>query len=162
MDPRRPSSWLGPAGVPLAFAAFLLAAPSLKVPEPAPPPAVASSRFATLVDSARTRVRATTARALRARREGGAPQFYLIDVREDREWDAGRLPGAIHLSKGVLERDIEKTVPDLDAEIVLYCGTGARSVLAAESLQRMGYTRVFNLEGGARAWYAEGEPVARK
>ncbi|MBI3565821.1 MAG: sulfurtransferase [Elusimicrobia bacterium] len=162
MDPRRPLSWLGPAGVPLAFAAFLLASPFLKVPEPSPPPAAKGSRFEALVAQARARVRATTVRALRARREGGAPDFYLIDVREDREWAAGRLPGAIHLSKGVLERDIEKTVPDPDAEIVVYCGTGGRSALAAESLSRMGYTRVFNLEGGARAWYAEGEPVAVK
>ncbi|HEV2614840.1 MAG TPA: rhodanese-like domain-containing protein [Gammaproteobacteria bacterium] len=78
------------------------------------------------------------------------PHFYLVDVREKEEFDNGFIPGAIHLSKGVIERDIEKTIPAKNAQIVLYCGGGSRSALAAENLQRMGYTNVFSLIGGYR------------
>lgn len=78
--------------------------------------------------------------------------FYLIDVREANEFEQGSLPCAIHLSKGVIERDIEKLVPDCEAEIILYCGGGSRSALAAENLQKMGYTNVLSMAGGYRGW----------
>jgi rhodanese-related sulfurtransferase len=87
-------------------------------------------------------------------------RFYLVDVREDREWDAGHLPGAIHLGKGVIERDIEKTIPDAAAPIVLYCGGGYRSALAAINLGAMGYTNVISMDGGFSGWKNAGYPLA--
>ena len=78
--------------------------------------------------------------------------FIFVDTREDEEWKAGRAQGAIHLGKGVIERDVEGVIPDKNAEIILYCGGGFRSALAAESLQRMGYTNVFSMDGGIKAW----------
>lgn len=78
--------------------------------------------------------------------------FHLVDVREDGEWAKGRLPGAIHLGKGIIERDIEATIPDTNAEIVLYCGGGFRSVLAADNLRKMGYANVVSMDGGWREW----------
>jgi rhodanese-related sulfurtransferase len=88
-------------------------------------------------------------------------KFWLIDVREENEWKAGRLPGAVHLSKGVIERDIEKMIPETQAPIVLYCGGGFRSALAADNLRRMGYEQVFSMDGGWRAWTEAGYPVER-
>lgn len=85
--------------------------------------------------------------------------FQLIDVREDREWEAGHLPGAIHLGKGVIERDIEKTIPDTAAPLVLYCGGGFRSALAAKNLQEMGYTNVISMDGGFSGWKGAGLPI---
>ncbi len=87
-------------------------------------------------------------------------KFFLVDVREDSEWEAGRIQGARHLGRGVLERDIEREIPDTNAEIVLYCGGGFRSALAAESLRAMGYTRVSSMDGGWRGWTAAGGPIA--
>ena len=78
--------------------------------------------------------------------------FVFVDVREDDEWKAGRAKGAIHLGKGVIERDVEVTIPDKQTEIVLYCGGGFRSALAADSLQKMGYTKVFSMDGGIKTW----------
>jgi rhodanese-related sulfurtransferase len=86
----------------------------------------------------------------------------LIDVREDHEWAAGHAKGAKHLSRGIIERDIETTVPDKDAKMVVYCGGGYRSALVAESLGRMGYTNVWSLDGGWRAWNEAGLPVETK
>ena len=83
----------------------------------------------------------------------------LIDVREDNEWDAGRATGSSHLGKGIIERDIEATVPDKATELILYCGGGFRSALAADVLQQMGYTNVFSLAGGWKAWKDSGAPV---
>ena len=80
----------------------------------------------------------------------------LVDVREDNEWAKGRIKGAVHLGKGVIERDIEQAIPDKQAEIVLYCGGGFRSALAAENLQRMGYSNVWSMDGGWREWVAAG------
>ena len=88
-------------------------------------------------------------------------EFVLIDVREDREWQAGHIAGAIHIGKGVIERDIEGRVPDHGAKLVLYCGGGYRSVLAAESLQKMGYDNVFSMSGGWREWCEKSYPVER-
>jgi rhodanese-related sulfurtransferase len=90
-----------------------------------------------------------------------ARDFHLVDVREESEWHAGHLPSARHLSKGLLERDVEVAIPDKDAEIVLYCGGGFRSALAADALQQMGYTRVRSLAGGYSAWTGAGLPVDR-
>ncbi len=85
--------------------------------------------------------------------------FHLVDVREESEWAAGRIPGAIHLSRGIIERDIEKTLPDPDSEIICYCGGGFRSALVAESLAKMGYARVWSMDGGWSGWCEAGYPT---
>ena len=108
-------------------------------------------RFVQLVDSVRPMIRECTIRDVVQRQQSGE-QFQLIDVREDSEFEAGRIPGAIHIGKGVIERDIEQMVPDMNAAIVLYCGGGYRSALAAINLQQMGYTNVISMDGGFRAW----------
>ncbi|HEX5133057.1 MAG TPA: rhodanese-like domain-containing protein [Candidatus Krumholzibacteria bacterium] len=117
-----------------------------------------SPRFLKIVDDTRPRVCETDIHRIRDRIARG-DSFYLVDVREDREWEHGHLPGAIHLGKGVIERDVELTIPDFDADIVLYCGGGFRSVLAAESLARMGYRNVCSMDGGYRGWTEAGFPV---
>lgn len=117
-----------------------------------------SPRFLALVDDARTRIRETDVTGVRALLEQGAP-FTLIDVREESEWDVGHIPGAIHLGKGVIERDIEARYPDPAAHLVLYCGGGYRSALAADALQRMGYTAVWSMDGGWKGWRAAGGAV---
>jgi rhodanese-related sulfurtransferase len=86
--------------------------------------------------------------------------FLLVDVREDNEWQAGRIPGAIHLGRGIIERDIEHTVPDKAAKLVLYCGGGYRSALAADSLRKMGYWQVCSMAGGFREWQEKNYPQA--
>jgi rhodanese-related sulfurtransferase len=117
-----------------------------------------SPRFLALVDEARTRIRETDVATIAARlRRGDA--FLLVDVREESEWARGHLPGAVHLGKGVIERDIERCVPHLDAEVVLYCGGGYRSALAADALRQMGYTNVASMDGGFRGWTEAGHPV---
>ncbi len=115
--------------------------------------------FAELVREAKSRIRETDVETVAAKIERGE-DFYLIDVREDHEWMRGHLPAANHLGKGVIERDIERAVPDHVAEIVLYCGGGARSALAADALQRMGYANVWSMDGGFGAWMRSGRPVA--
>ena len=117
-------------------------------------------KFLALVESARRGVKETDVRAIRARQEKG-DRFLLIDVREESEWAKGHLPGATHLGKGVIERDIEAAVPDAGREIVLYCGGGFRSVLAAENLRKMGYTNVISMDGGYRGWTEAGYPVEK-
>jgi rhodanese-related sulfurtransferase len=117
-----------------------------------------SPGFLALVEEARRHVREIDLAGLeaeRARRERPA----LIDVREDHEWQAGRLPGSIHLGKGVIERDIEQQFPDRATPMVCYCGGGYRSVLVCETLQRMGYTDVRSLIGGYRGWIEAGRPI---
>jgi len=111
--------------------------------------------FLRLVDDAKARVRETDVQAVQARLARGE-KFHLVDVREDSEWEKGHIPGAIHLSKGIIERDVEKTIPDPDAEIVLYCGGGFRSALAADALQRMGYRNVISMDGGWSGWNEAG------
>ncbi len=119
-----------------------------------------SKEFVALVDDARQRVRELTIDELQARRaRGDRPR--LIDVREDDEWRAGRAAGAEHLGRGVLERDIVGRAPDKDEELVLYCGGGFRSALAADNLQRMGYRRVWSLAGGWKEWLARGLPTEK-
>lgn len=116
--------------------------------------------FLRVVEEARSRVTETDVEGVRARIDRGEA-FHLIDVREDSEWDAGHLPGAAHMGRGVLERDIENTIPDTAADIVLYCGGGYRSALAADSLQRMGYTNVKSMDGGFRGWKEAGLPIEK-
>jgi rhodanese-related sulfurtransferase len=111
-----------------------------------------------LVNEVRAYVREHTLDEFLARLRAGE-QVILLDVREESEWRAGRLPGAYHLGRGCLEREIERAVPDAAAPIVLYCEDGFRSVLSADSLRRMGYTNVATLAGGWRAWRARGLPV---
>jgi len=116
-----------------------------------------SEGFIRLVDDARRRVReVSVGEALERAGRGGA---VLVDVREDDEWRAGRARGARHLGRGVIERDIEREIPDKSAELVLYCGGGYRSALAADNLQRMGYTNVYSMAGGWKAWREAGAPV---
>jgi rhodanese-related sulfurtransferase len=119
-----------------------------------------SKGFLALVHDAKKRIRETDIHQINKRQKEG-PSFYLIDVREDNEWNAGHLPKAIHLGKGIIERDIEKTIPDHNAEIVLYCGGGFRSALAADNLQKMGYTNVISMDGGFGGWKDAGYPLEK-
>ena len=120
-----------------------------------------SPAFLKLVENSKTRIGETDIREVKRRLDAG-DKFYLVDVREESEWARGRLPGAVHLSKGVIERDIEKVIPDKSAPIVLYCGGGFRSALAADNLQKMGYTSVISMDGGWRAWTEAGYPTVRE
>ena len=117
-----------------------------------------SEKFLAIVEDAKSRIRETTTDEVRADL-GAGTDFSLIDTREESEWTAGHAKGAIHLGKGIIERDIEMTVPDAGSKIVLYCGGGYRSALAADALQKMGYSRVYSLAGGWRAWRAAGLPL---
>jgi rhodanese-related sulfurtransferase len=115
-----------------------------------------SPGFLKLVDEVKRRVREVSVANTQQKMKSGVPVF---DVREDLEYAAGHARGARHLSKGIIERDIEKTVPDKNAEMILYCGGGFRSALAADALQKMGYTNVWSMAGGWRAWNEAGAPV---
>mgnify|MGYP003956387653 CR=1 FL=1 len=117
-----------------------------------------SPRFLRLVDDAKTRVGEISVKQVLARRAAGE-DIVIVDVREKNEWAAGHVKGAIHLGKGILERDIEKVIPSAKTDVVLYCGGGYRSALAADSLLRMGYLSIFSLAGGWRAWLASRAPV---
>ncbi|MGA3348659.1 MAG: rhodanese-like domain-containing protein [Candidatus Sulfotelmatobacter sp.] len=118
-------------------------------------------RFLKIVDDAKTRVRETNTAEVKKKIDKGE-KFLLVDVREESEYAKDHLPGAIHLGKGIIERDIEEKVPDLNAEIVLYCGGGFRSALAADNLQKMGYTNVISMDGGIRDWRGKGYPLTNK
>ncbi len=114
--------------------------------------------FLALTADARARVRECTPGDAKARLDSGA-SFHLVDVREDHEWAVDHASGARHVGRGILERDIEALIPDKDADIVLYCGGGYRSALAALSLQKMGYRNVKSMAGGIRAWREAGYPM---
>ena len=114
--------------------------------------------FLRIVNDAKTRVREVSVAETQQRMRDN-PAAKLIDVREDNEWNAAHATGAIHLGKGIIERDIETTVPDKDTELILYCGGGYRSALATDSLQKMGYRNVFSLAGGWRAWQESGAEI---
>ncbi len=117
-----------------------------------------SEGFLELVNDAKLRIReVTVAQTQQRMREN--KDVRVIDVREDNEWDAGHAAGARHIGKGIIERDIETTVPDKSAELILYCGGGYRSALAADVLQRMGYTNVFSMAGGWKAWKESGGKI---
>jgi rhodanese-related sulfurtransferase len=117
-----------------------------------------SPGFLRIVEDAKKRIREVSVAEVKAMLDRGE-RFELIDVREESEWTKGHLPRARHLCKGIIERDIETTVPDHDARLVLYCGGGFRSALAADNLQRMGYTTVVSMDGGWRGWVEAGYPV---
>ena len=120
-----------------------------------------SPRFLKLCEETKARVKETTVDEVKQRLDRGDQQFVLVDVREESEWNAGHIPGAVHLGKGVIERDIEQKVPDPNQELVLYCGGGFRSALAAENLGRMGYTNVVSMDGGWRGWTEKKYPVEK-
>jgi rhodanese-related sulfurtransferase len=119
-----------------------------------------SSQFLKLVQDAKKNVKETNVADVKRRRDAGE-RFLLVDVREDNEWANGHLPGAVHLGKGIIERDIAQRVPDTSAKLILYCGGGFRSALAAENLQKMGYTNVESMDGGWRGWVEAGLPTAK-
>lgn len=117
-----------------------------------------SPGFLAIVNDARTRVRECTVDDVAVRLNNG-DKLNLIDVREESEYARDHLPGAVHLGKGVIERDVETKYPDKSAELVLYCGGGFRSALAADNLQKMGYTNVISMDGGVRGWRDKGLPM---
>ncbi len=116
--------------------------------------------FLRLVGDAKARIRETNVQEVKKRLDA-REQFTLVDVREDGEWAKGRLPTAIHLGRGIIERDIENAVPEKATPIVLYCGGGFRSALAADNLQKMGYTNVVSMDGGWRGWTEAGFPTVK-
>ncbi|MBX3397377.1 MAG: sulfurtransferase [Gemmataceae bacterium] len=116
--------------------------------------------FLKIVADAKTRVKECTVADVQKRLAAGE-KLTLVDVREESEYAAGHVPGAIHIGKGVMERDVEAKIPDPNTEIILYCGGGFRSALAADNLQKMGYTNVISMDGGWRDWTARGLPVSR-
>jgi len=119
-----------------------------------------SPRFLKIVEDAKKRIREVTIDDVKAKLDRGE-KFLLIDVREESEYAADHLPGAVHLGKGILERDVEDRVPDQNTPMVLYCGGGFRSALAADNLQKMGYTQVLSMDGGIRGWREKGFALSR-
>lgn len=117
-----------------------------------------SPRFLQIVNDARKRIKETTVDQIKARLDRGE-KFHLVDVREESEYAKDHLPTAIHLGKGIIERDVEERIPDTGAEIVLYCGGGFRSALAADNLQKMGYSNVVSMDGGIREWREKKYPL---
>jgi len=119
-----------------------------------------SAGFLAIVNDAKKRVKEWDFKEVKRRLDAGE-KFTLVDVREDNEWAKGRLPGAVHLGKGVIERDVEQAVPDKSATLVLYCGGGFRSALAGDNLQKMGYENVISMDGGWRGWTEAGFPTEK-
>jgi rhodanese-related sulfurtransferase len=119
-----------------------------------------AARFLSLVNEAKKHVKETNVADVKRRMDGGE-KFILIDVREESEWAQGHIPGAIHLGKGVIERDIEQRVPEASAKLILYCGGGFRSALSAVNLQKMGYTNVESMDGGWKGWIGAGLPTQK-
>ncbi|HET7442886.1 MAG TPA: rhodanese-like domain-containing protein [Terriglobales bacterium] len=117
-------------------------------------------RFLKIVEEAKKRVRETNVDEVKRKLDRGE-KFLLVDVREESEFAKDHLPGAIHLGKGVIERDVEQRVPDPNTPMVLYCGGGFRSALAADNLQKMGYTNVLSMDGGIRSWREKGFPLTK-
>jgi len=117
-----------------------------------------SPRFLALVEDAKKRIRETNVDEVKARLDKGETPL-IVDVREESEFAKDHLPGAVHLGKGIIERDVEQKVPDVKTEIILYCGGGFRSALAADALQKMGYTNVLSMDGGIRVWREKGYPL---
>ena len=119
-----------------------------------------SPQFLKLVSDAKKRVKETNVEDVKRRMES-AEKFLLVDVREDNEWANGHLPGAVHMGRGIIERDIETKVPETSTKMILYCGGGYRSALVADNLQKMGYTNVESMDGGWRGWTEAGLPTAK-
>jgi rhodanese-related sulfurtransferase len=118
-------------------------------------------RFLKIVNDAKSRVKETTVDEVKQKLDHG-DKVLLVDVREESEFTKDHLPGAIHLGKGVIERDIEKRVPDVKTPMILYCGGGFRSAMAADNLQKMGYTNVISMDGGVREWREKNYPMTRE
>jgi rhodanese-related sulfurtransferase len=118
-------------------------------------------RFLKIVNDAKSRVKETTVDEVKQKLDSGE-EFLLVDVREESEFAKDHLPGAIHLGKGVIERDVETKVPDVKTPMVLYCGGGFRSAMAADNLQKMGYTNVLSMDGGVREWREKKYPMTRE
>ena len=119
-----------------------------------------AQRFLALVNDAKKRIKESNVADVKQRLDAGE-KLVLIDVREESEWARGHLPGAIHLGKGIIERDIEQRLPDAGTKVVLYCGGGFRSALAADNLQKMGYTNVESMDGGWKGWLDAGFPTQK-
>ena len=119
-----------------------------------------ATKFLQLVQDAKSRVKETNVPEVKQRIDAGE-KLLLVDVREESEWAAGHLPGAVYLGKGVIERDIEARVPDANTKLVLYCGGGFRSALVADNLQKMGYTNVESMDGGWKGWVSAGLPTSK-
>lgn len=117
-------------------------------------------QFLKLVNESKKKIKETNVADVKRRGDAGE-KFLLVDVREDNEWAKGHLPGAMHMGRGVIERDIEQLVPDPTAKVILYCGGGFRSALVAENLQKMGYHNVESMDGGWKGWLEAGLPIAR-
>lgn len=116
-----------------------------------------SEGFLKIVNESKKNIKETSVEGVIQKLKSGE-KFHFVDVREDDEWKAGRAKGAIHLGKGVIERDVESVLPNKTEQIILYCGGGFRSALAADALQKMGYTNVLSMDGGMRAWREKGLP----
>jgi rhodanese-related sulfurtransferase len=117
-----------------------------------------SKRFLTIVNDTKSRIRETNVEEVKSKLDRG-DTFHLVDVREESEWKKGHITSAMYIGKGVIERDIEKKINDTEAEIILYCGGGFRSALAADNLQKMGYTKVSSMDGGYGGWVKAGYPT---
>lgn len=119
-----------------------------------------SPQFLKLVNESKARVKETNVSDVKRRVDVGE-KFLLVDVREDNEWANGHLPGAVHMGRGIIERDIETSVPDTGTKMILYCGGGFRSALVADNLQKMGYTNVESMDGGWKGWVSAGLPTTK-
>ena len=119
-----------------------------------------SPQFLKLVNESKKKIKETNVADVKRRMDAGE-KFLLVDVREDNEWANGHIPGAVHMGRGIIERDIELQVPDTSTKLVLYCGGGFRSALVADNVQKMGYTNVESMDGGWREWVGSGLPTAR-
>jgi rhodanese-related sulfurtransferase len=119
-----------------------------------------AAQFLKLVNEAKKKIKETNVADVKRRMDAGE-KFILVDVREDNEWSNGHVPGAVHMGRGIIERDIEQQVPDTGAKLILYCGGGFRSALVADNLQKMGYTNVESMDGGWKGWLGAGLPSAR-
>jgi rhodanese-related sulfurtransferase len=117
-------------------------------------------QFLKLVNEAKKKIKETNVADVKRRIDAGE-KFILVDTREDTEWASGHIPGAVHMGRGIIERDIETQVPDTGTKMILYCGGGFRSALVAENLQKMGYTNVESMDGGWKGWLGAGLPSAR-
>jgi rhodanese-related sulfurtransferase len=118
-------------------------------------------RFLEIVQDSKKRINEMTVEQVKQKMDRGE-KFYLVDVREESEWNQDHLPGAIHLGKGIIERDVEATIPDSEAEVILYCGGGYRSALAADNLQKMGYKNVISMDGGYSGWKNANYPLKKE
>ncbi len=117
-----------------------------------------SIKFLNIVNDSKSRIRETNVEEVKAKMDRGE-KFILVDVREESEWEKGHIENSIYIGKGVIERDIEKKINNTEAEIILYCGGGFRSALAADNLQKMGYTNVSSMDGGYSGWIGVGYPI---